>query len=42
MEAGSACEGTRSDAVEQPLEEEAEAGLWQLGLRSELMMKKHL
>lgn len=37
--AGSA--GTRSDAVAQPPEEEAEAEQWQLGLKSELMMQTH-
>lgn len=35
----SALVGMRSVAAEQPPEEEAEAGRWQLGLRSELMMQ---
>lgn len=38
-EAGSALVGMRSDAGEQPPEEEAEAERWQLGVKSELMMQ---
>lgn len=38
---GSAFVGMKSDAAERLPEEEAEAGLRRLGLRSELMMRTH-
>lgn len=38
MVVGSGLVGMRCDAVGQPLEVEAEAAQWQLGLRSEMMM----